>query len=168
MSGKFGNFLDSVGAFFGMGDYLPWTDADIIANCEQEAAGEGAGLSKESDRSESIMRLSWALVHSRRPADVQRGIAMLEAALDSDGGPLQKREILYLLAVGHFRADDYSRSRRYIDQALQIAPDFRQALTLKKVVEDKIAKDGVIGIGIAATVVGIVAGGLAAALTRRK
>lgn len=24
------------------------------------------------------MRLSWALVHSRRPEDVQRGIAMLE------------------------------------------------------------------------------------------
>nr|GMD27118.1 mitochondrial fission 1 protein A-like [Ipomoea batatas] len=49
---------------------------------------------------------------------------------------------------------------------LGIAPDWRQALTLKEAVEEKITKDGVIGIGIAATAVGLVAGGIAAALTR--
>ncbi|RVW92259.1 Mitochondrial fission 1 protein A [Vitis vinifera] len=49
-----------------------------------------------------------------------------------------------------------------------IAPDFRQALTLKKTVEDRIAKDGVIGIGITATAVGLIAGGIAAALARKK
>ncbi|MCI95307.1 mitochondria fission 1 protein-like, partial [Trifolium medium] len=27
---------------------------------------------------ESLLRLSWALVHSKRPEDVQRGIAMLQ------------------------------------------------------------------------------------------
>lgn len=161
-------FLESIGSFFGSGDNLPWTDADIIANCEREALGDGAGLSKDTDNSDSIMRLSWALVHSRRPADVQRGIAMLEAALDTDCEPSQKREILYLLAVGHYRAEDYPRSRQFIDQALQISPDFRQALTLRKVVEEKITKDGVIGIGIAVTAVGLVAGGIAAALARKK
>eukprot|EP00252_Welwitschia_mirabilis_P007092 TRINITY_DN18166_c0_g1_i1.p1 TRINITY_DN18166_c0_g1~~TRINITY_DN18166_c0_g1_i1.p1 ORF type:complete len:107 (-),score=28.02 TRINITY_DN18166_c0_g1_i1:251-571(-) len=75
---KFSDFLDSIASFFGSGDILPWTDADIIAKLEREAAGEGAGISKESDNRESIMRLSWALVHSRTPSDVQRGIAMLE------------------------------------------------------------------------------------------
>lgn len=29
-------------------------------------------------KSECIMRLSWALVHSRQAEDIQRGIAMLE------------------------------------------------------------------------------------------
>lgn len=28
------------------------------------------------------MRLSWGLVHSKRPEDVQRGIAMVEGKLD--------------------------------------------------------------------------------------
>lgn len=168
MSRNVNSFLDSIGSFFGSGDNLPWTDADIIANCDREAIGEGAGLSKDTDNSDSIMRLSWALVHSRRSADVQRGIAMLEAALDRDGGPLQKREILYLLAVGHYRAEDYPRSRQFIDQALQIAPDFRQALALRKALEEKITKDGVIGIGIAVTAVGLVVGGIAAALSRKK
>eukprot|EP01018_Ginkgo_biloba_P014824 Gb_24837 [translate_table: standard] len=168
MSGKIGEIFDSIGAFFGSSDTLPWTDANIIATCEHEAVEEAAGLSKDSDKSESIMRLSWALVHSRHPSDVQRGIAMMEAALDSDAGPLQKREILYLLAVGHYRADDYARSRRYIDQALQIAPEFRQALTLRKIVEEKIAKDGVIGIGLTVTAAGLLVVGLAVALARKR
>ncbi|CAN6444112.1 unnamed protein product [Victoria cruziana] len=114
------------------------------------------------------MRLSWALVHSRQPEDVQRGIAMLEAAVDNANSPLERREKLYLLAVGYFRSGDYSRSRNLLEQSLEISPDFRQAQSLKKVVEDRIAKDGVIGIGIAATVTGIVVGGIAAALARKK
>ena len=33
------------------------------------------------DKAESYMRLSWALVHSHQPADVQRGILMLEGQI---------------------------------------------------------------------------------------
>lgn len=40
------------------------------ASCEKAAA--------PSENTESVMRLSWALVHSRNASDVQRGIAMLE------------------------------------------------------------------------------------------
>lgn len=42
-------------------------------------------------------RLSWALVHSREPADVQRGIELAEALTDSGG--LEQRDLLYLVAV---------------------------------------------------------------------
>ncbi|KAF9604732.1 hypothetical protein IFM89_009528 [Coptis chinensis] len=111
------------------------------------------------------MRLSWALVHSKQPEDVQRGLAMLEDSLVNPGSPLQKREKLYLMAVRNFRSGDYLRSRQLLEQSLESTPDWRQALTLKKTVEDKIAKDGVIGIGIAA---GLVVGGIAAALARKK
>ncbi|GAB2279201.1 Mitochondrial fission 1 protein A [Dionaea muscipula] len=114
------------------------------------------------------MRLSWALVHSRQPEDVQRGIAMLEASLANvSSGPLQKREKLYLLAVGYYRSCDYPRSRQLVEQCLEIAPDWRQALTLRKTVEDRIAKDGMIGIGLTATVVGVLVAGIAAALARK-
>lgn len=114
------------------------------------------------------MRLSWALVHSRQPEDVQRGIAMLEASLPGITNPLQLRERLYLLAVGYYRSGDYSKSRQLVDKCLEIAPDWRQARALKKTIEDKITRDGVIGMGIAATAVGLIAGGIAAALTRKK
>ncbi|KAK9125089.1 hypothetical protein Scep_013935 [Stephania cephalantha] len=167
MGEKIGKFFDSVGAFFTGGDQLPWCDRDIILGCEREIVEAGDDVTDEV-KQESIMRLSWALVHSRQPDDVQRGIAMLDASLASAVSPLQKREKLYLLAVGFYRSGDYSRSRQLLERCLEIAPDWRQALTLKKTVEDRIAKDGVIGIGIAATAVGLLAGGLAAALARKK
>lgn len=49
-----------------------------LQECEHEAAGGGDWSVGGQDRSESITRLAWALVHSRRSEDVQRGIAMLE------------------------------------------------------------------------------------------
>ncbi|XP_031121807.1 mitochondrial fission 1 protein A-like [Ipomoea triloba] len=167
MEAKINKFFDSVGNFFSGGDQIPWCDADIVAGCEREVADAEKGAS-EAVKSECLMRLSWALVHSKRPEDVQRGIAMLEASLGVSSSPLQQREKLYLLAVGYYRSGDYPRSRQIVDRCLEIAPDWRQASTLKKTIEDKITKDGVIGIGIAATAVGLLAGGIAAALSRKK
>ncbi|XP_059665368.1 mitochondrial fission 1 protein A [Cornus florida] len=167
MEAKIGQFFDSVGNFFTGGDQIPWCDADIVAGCEREVAEAEKGSADEL-KSECIMRLSWALVHSKRPEDVQRGIAMLEASLSGISSPLQMREKIYLLAVGYYRGGDYSRSRQLVDRCLEIAPDWRQALNLKKAIEDRITKDGVIGVGITATVVGLLAGGIAAALSRKK
>ncbi|KAG5109476.1 hypothetical protein JHK82_038699 [Glycine max] len=90
------------------------------------------------------------------------------ASLPATEDPLQQREKLYLLAVGYYRNADYSRSRDLVDRCLAIAPDWRQAVTLKTTIEDKITKDGVIGLGIAATAVGLIAGGIAAAVSRKK
>jgi fission 1 protein len=158
----FNNLTNKIEGFFTGGDSLPWTDSEMIASCELEASGEKAAVS--GDNNASMMRLAWALVHSRNASDVQRGIAMLEASLAGVGAPTQKREVLYLLAVGQFRAGEYARSRRLVDQALSISPDFRQASSLKKMVEDKIAKDGLVGVGLAAAAVGVVASGIAAAV----
>ncbi|KAM7270062.1 hypothetical protein ACFE04_029276 [Oxalis oulophora] len=172
--------FESIGSFFSGGDQIPWCDRDIIADgrkvspsaklstigCEREVADADT----EERKDESIMRLSWALVHSRQKDDVQRGIAMLEASLDNvnSTSTSPKREKVYLLAVGYYRSGEYARSRQLLDQCLEMQPDWRQALVLKKTVEDKIAKDGVIGIGITVTAVGLIAGGIAAALARKK
>uniref|UniRef100_A0ACD5TH18 Uncharacterized protein n=1 Tax=Avena sativa TaxID=4498 RepID=A0ACD5TH18_AVESA len=160
MEAKMSKFFDSVGNFFTGGDNIPWCDRDIIAGCEREVAEAAT----EEQKNDSMMRLSWALVHSRQPDDVNRGIGMIEASLDKSTSPLQTREKLYLLAVGHFRNGNYVRSRQLADRCLEIQPDWRQASSLKKAIEDKIAKDGVIGIGIATTAVGLIVGGIAAAL----
>lgn len=166
MDAAVGRLFESIGSFFSGGEAIPWCDRQTIAALEREAAEASKDESPEK-RCESIMRLSWALVHSTQPDDVQRGIAMVEASLaNKSGGPLEKREKIYLLAVGYYRTDDFAKSRQLVEQCLQIAPDWRQALTLKKTVEDKIAKDGVVGIGLTATAVGVVFG-VVAALARR-
>ncbi|RLN22425.1 hypothetical protein C2845_PM07G34940 [Panicum miliaceum] len=163
MDAKIGRFFDAVGSFFSGGENIPWCDRDVIAGCEREVAEAAT----EEHEKQSIMRLSWALVHSTNQDDVLRGIGMLQASLlGATTSPLQAREKLYLLAVGHYRNGDYPRSRQFLDQCLEIQPDCRQALALKKIVEDKIAKDGVIGIGIATTAIGVLIG-IAAAVARK-
>ncbi|KAK6945189.1 Fis1, N-terminal tetratricopeptide repeat [Dillenia turbinata] len=155
--------IDSVGNIFAGGDTLPFCGRDTIAGCEREVAEAASDIPDEL-KNESLTRLSWALVHSRYPADMQRGIAMLEASLVNVRNPLHEREKLYLLAVGYYRTGDYSRSRQFVEGCLEIAPDWRQARTLKSIVENQIAKDGLIGMGITATALGLIVGGIAAAL----
>ncbi|CAL5423468.1 unnamed protein product [Camellia sinensis] len=157
------------------GQGAPIEAAPAKKGCEREVSEAANGVLDEL-KSERIIRLSWALVHSKQPEDMQHGIAMLEdpcqklnnsslaASLANSGSPLQKREKLYLLAVGYYRSGEYRRSRQLAEQCLEIAPDWMQALTLKKTLNDQITKDGLIGIGITATVVGLVAGGIAASL----
>ncbi|KDP35989.1 hypothetical protein JCGZ_08384 [Jatropha curcas] len=90
--------------------------------------------------------------------------------LDSTGSPLKLRKKLYLLAVGYYRSSNYTKSRRLVEECFRAEPEWRQAQYLKKAIEGQIRKDGfigIIGIGIAATAVGLVAGGLAAPLSRR-
>ncbi|AQL06567.1 Mitochondrial fission 1 protein A [Zea mays] len=157
-----GKLIDSVGSIFRGSDVLPWCDPDIIAGFESEVA-EAAN---EEQKTESLMRLSWALVHSRQPEDVNRGIGMLEASLDRSSSPEETREKLYLLAVGRYRTGDYTRSRQLLERCLEIQHDWRQAITLQRLVEEKTKRDGMIGMAIitgAFGVVGLVAGGIIAA-----
>ncbi|KAB5540934.1 hypothetical protein DKX38_013908 [Salix brachista] len=165
MEAKLGKVIESITNFFTGADQIPWCDRDIVAGCEQEVREAEKGSSDEF-KNECIMRLSWALVHSRQTEDVQRGIAMLDSSLGSTTSPLKLREKLYLLAVGYYRSGDYSRSRELVEDCLKIEPEWRQAQSLKKAIEDRIKKDGMIGIGIATAAVGVVAGGIAAALAQ--
>jgi mitochondrial fission 1 protein len=48
-----------------------------MQGCEKEVHEAAT----EDQKKDSVMRLSWALVHSKDQADVNRGIAMLEGVL---------------------------------------------------------------------------------------
>ncbi|PHU30569.1 Mitochondrial fission 1 protein B [Capsicum chinense] len=167
MEAKINQFFEPIVTFINGGDQLPWCSSDIVVGCEKEVADATTGASDEG-KNKSIMRLSWALVHFKQPQDMQRGITMLEASLANSSSPLQQREKLYLLAVGFYRSREYSRSRELTDQCLEIAPDWTQALSLKKAIEDRIIKDGVIGKGITLITIGLIAGGIVASMVRRK
>ncbi|KAL3752171.1 hypothetical protein ACJRO7_012915 [Eucalyptus globulus] len=123
MEAKMSQFFGSVSDFFTGADHIPWCDRDVIAGCEREIA-EAEKASSDELLSECIMRLSWALVHSRQPEDVQRGIAMLEASVSGTTSPLQLREQLYLLAVGYYRSGDYTKSRDLVERCLRVRLKF--------------------------------------------
>ncbi|KAI7998283.1 Mitochondrial fission 1 protein A [Camellia lanceoleosa] len=44
----------------------------------------------------------------------------LADSLANSGSPLQKREKLYLLAVGYYRSGEYRRSRQLAEQCLEM------------------------------------------------
>ncbi|CAL5420717.1 unnamed protein product [Camellia sinensis] len=97
------NLCDSVTGFFSSGDHMPWCDPNTIVKrcknpqdfaiinilfhdnkditpkasnaavgCEREVSEAANGVSDEL-KSERIIRLSWALVHSKQPEDMQLG-----------------------------------------------------------------------------------------------
>ncbi|GAU22164.1 hypothetical protein TSUD_251920 [Trifolium subterraneum] len=78
-----------------------------------------------------------------------------------------QREELYLLAVGYYKSGDYLRSRDFVDKCLKIAPDWRQVLSLKAAIDDRI-KGVVPDLQTVAVVVGVAAGYIAAAMSCKR
>ncbi|GJP44989.1 hypothetical protein CLOM_g4378 [Closterium sp. NIES-68] len=143
---------NDVTSFFSPADTLPWTDEKTIQACERDVLDPGQAAASR----DNLMKLAWALVHSRREADVVRGIAMLDEQLRAATDPQQRHEALYLKAVGCYRAGDLQRARQLVEDALKISPTSHQAARLKTCIESKIASDGVIGVGIAASAVAVI------------
>ncbi|KAI3911142.1 hypothetical protein MKW92_047081 [Papaver armeniacum] len=130
---KLGRLAGSVVAVLTSEDQFPYYDVMI-----HDYKDDLKNFPEETPRdviNDCILKLSRDLVHSKDTKDVMEGIQKLEDSLRGEWGelsPLQKREMLYLLAVGYYRDGDYATSLSYLDQCLEIAPQFNQALTLKK------------------------------------
>ncbi|XP_026441946.1 mitochondrial fission 1 protein B-like [Papaver somniferum] len=98
--------------------------------CERDISEAGDDAPDEV-KNENIIKLSWALVHTRQPEDVQRGIALLEAPLRKDGlSQLQLRDMLYVHALGHYMSRDFTKCAKGLCRLMEIAPDCWQGWTL--------------------------------------
>ena len=91
----------------------------------------------------SQFEYAWCLVRSRYPADIRKGIILLEDLFKnreetnkrdylyylSIGNESQtnKRDYLYYLSIGNTRLKEYATALRYIRALLQIEPGNRQA-----------------------------------------
>lgn len=75
--------------------------------------------------------------------------------------PERRRECLYYLALGNYKLGNYAEARRYNDLLLEKEPGNLQAASLRQLIDDKVSKEGLMGIAIiggAAVVAGIVGG----------
>lgn len=111
---------------------------------------------------------AWCLIRSRYPADIRRGVILLED-LFHHGDELAKRDYLYYLAVGNTKLKEYNKASRYIKAFLGVEPTNRQAQDLQKLINDKMRKEGLMGMaivgGAALAIGGLV--GLGVALSRK-
>ena len=75
--------------------------------------------------------------------------------------PERRRECLYYLALGNFKLGNYAEARRYNDLLLDKEPNNMQAASLRTLIDDKVAREGMMGVAIVggiAVAAGIVGG----------
>lgn len=63
---------------------------------------------------------AWCLVRSKYPADIQKGIVLLEDLYRNDVEG--QRDYLYYLAIGNARIKEYTKALGYVRSFLSIEP----------------------------------------------
>lgn len=96
----------------------------------------------------SQFEYAWCLVRSRYPADIRKGIILLED-LFQNRDESNKRDYLYYLAIGNTKLKEYATALKYVRALLQVEPGNRQAQELESIVSKRLEKDGMIGMAVA-------------------
>ncbi|KAF8066191.1 FIS1A [Scenedesmus sp. PABB004] len=146
---------------------LPATTDDQVHSFQAEySAAFESGSPSELEAAKC--RLIWALVHADSRAHQQRGADLAAAALDNDQRTQdQDRELRYYLAVAQFKLGRCLDARRTLTSLLQDYPDFRQGAALKGDVDERVVKDGLLGLGVAGAVAAVALGVLLGSGRRR-
>lgn len=86
------------------------------------------------------------LIKSTRRDDQQLGVVLLSEIFRTC--PERRRECLYYLALGNFKLGNYAEARRYNDLLLEKEPANLQASNLRTLIDDKVAREGLMGVAI--------------------
>jgi mitochondrial fission 1 protein len=89
---------------------------------------------------------AWGLIKSTSRNDQQEGVRLLSEIFRNS--PERRRECLYYLALGNYRLGNYAEARRYNDLLLDLEPTNGQANSLRGLIDDKVAKEGMVGVAI--------------------
>lgn len=96
---------------------------------------------------------AWGLTKSTKRQDQLEGVKLMtEMYKDS---PERRRECIYYLALGHFKLGNYTDARKYNNVLLEHEPHNMQASSLKTLIDDRVAKDGYIGIAIVGSAIAL-------------
>ncbi|KAL9043591.1 MAG: hypothetical protein Q9214_003228 [Letrouitia sp. 1 TL-2023] len=89
---------------------------------------------------------AWGLIKSASRNEQQQGVHLLSEIFRN--APERRRECLYYLALGNYKLGNYAEARRYNDLLLDHEPGNLQAESLRMLVDEKVAKEGMIGVAI--------------------
>lgn|SRR5690242_14051933 len=86
------------------------------------------------------------LIKSNERPDQQEGVRLLSEIFR--GSRERRRECLYYLALGNYKLGNYAEARRYNELLLELEPANLQAGSLKGLIDEKVAKEGLVGAAI--------------------
>lgn len=115
---------------------------------------------------QSKFNYAWGLIKSQHKQEQKLGVKILTEVFKES--PQRRRECLYYLAIGTYKLGDYSDSRRYADALVQHEPTNKQAIALKRMAEDRISRESLIGAGIVAGALAVGVTVLSAMMKRRR
>ncbi|EEP81626.1 conserved hypothetical protein [Uncinocarpus reesii 1704] len=132
-----------------------------VLRAQYEKEGEYVGV-------QTKFNYAWGLIKSNIRVEQQEGVRLLSEIFRT--APERRRECLYYLALGNYKLGNYGEARRYNDLLLEHEPQNLQAASLRSLVDDKVAKEGLVGVAIlggVALAAGLV-GGLIMKGTKRR
>ncbi|RYP79608.1 hypothetical protein DL769_002847 [Monosporascus sp. CRB-8-3] len=110
-----------------------------VLRAQYEKEGEMVGV-------QTKFNYAWGLVKSNSRNDQQEGVRLLSDIFRAS--PERRRECLYYLALGNYKLGNYAEARRYNDLLLDKEPANLQAADLRRLIDDKVAKEGLMGVAI--------------------
>ncbi|OJJ47210.1 hypothetical protein ASPZODRAFT_15887 [Penicilliopsis zonata CBS 506.65] len=131
-----------------MGSNLPYAaDAESplrpaelqVLRAQYEKEGDYVGI-------QTKFNYAWGLIKSNARPEQQEGVRLLSEIFRA--APERRRECLYYLALGNYKLGNYGEARRYNDLLLEHEPANLQAGSLRSLIDDKVSKEGLVGIAI--------------------
>lgn len=110
-----------------------------VLRAQYEKEGEYVGI-------QTKFNYAWGLIKSSQRNEQQEGVRLLSDIFRSS--PDRRRECLYYLALGNYKLGNYAEARRYNDLLRDLEPNNLQANSLKELIDDKVAREGLVGAAI--------------------
>ncbi|RMD42796.1 hypothetical protein DV735_g2374, partial [Chaetothyriales sp. CBS 134920] len=110
-----------------------------VLRAQYEKEGEYVGT-------QTKFNYAWGLIKSNQRNEQQLGVQLLSDIFKSEPG--RRRECLYYLALGNYKLGNYAEARRFNDLLLVKEPGNLQAGSLRQLIDDKVNKEGLMGMAI--------------------
>ncbi|KAJ1793891.1 mitochondrial membrane protein [Coemansia sp. RSA 2399] len=148
------------------GDFQYAVEADeILTDAEILVLQRHFEREQPNVRVQTRFNYAWGLTRGNKKEQHKLGIEMMHDIYDKH--PERRRECMYYLAMGYYRTGEYNNARVHIERLLSLEPNNKQAQELRKRIEDKLTREGLIGLAMTGGVVAIVAIAAAAIFGRK-
>ncbi|KAJ1821710.1 mitochondrial membrane protein [Coemansia sp. RSA 2675] len=146
--------------------YLPYAaDAEVSLTAEELLV-----LQRQYEREFPRVRIqtkfnyAWGLIKSSTKREQQLGVRLMQEIYQEHAE--RQRECMYYLAIGHYKLGEYASARVFVEQLLALEPENAQAKCLRKLIDDRVSHEGLIGLALSGGALALV--GIAAAAFFRR